>query len=59
MTEFNPEKFREAIYTAKVYAYAAGSRDPFKEALLKRLRTLMDEAQELCDQILEGEVRRT
>ena len=47
------ENLREAIYTAKIRAYATSCSNPEKEAQLKRLRALMDEAHELCDEILD------
>ena len=47
------EKLREAIYTAKIRAYATSCSNPEKEALLEKLRALMDEAQQLCDEILD------
>ena len=53
MVEFDPEKFREAICKAKLYAYIVRSRDPEKNRLLEQLRTKMDEAQALMEKILE------
>lgn len=46
-------KLRTAIYTAKLVAYAIGSKDPEKRKKIERLREITDEAQKLCDEILD------
>ena len=59
MTNFDPEKFREAIYKTKVMVYVTRSTNPEKERKLEHMRRLVDELVEYCDEILEGEERRT
>lgn len=51
--ESHKEKLRTAIYTAKLVAYTTGSNDPEKRKKIERLRELTDEAQKLCDEILD------
>lgn len=53
--EIDRTKFREAIYTAKLMAFITWSPDPGKRAKLERLREVMNEAQQLCDEIIGEE----
>ena len=52
MTQFDREKFREAIYRAKLYVYITRSMDPEIKEKLEQMRPLVDKLQELCDEIL-------
>lgn len=45
------EGFREAIYLARVAANIIRSSDIEKQSKIARLRSLMNEAQQLCDDI--------
>lgn len=44
---------RETIYRAKIMAYMIRSTAPEKKPKIERLRFIMNEAQILCDEILE------
>ena len=54
MTKFDPEKFREAIYKAKVMVYMTMSKDPKVKKQLEHMKRLVDELQAHCDELLEG-----
>jgi len=54
--EFEVAKFEETFVRAKLMAYVTKSTKQEKEKLLEELRAKMEEAMELVEKIVEGEV---
>jgi len=52
MGDFDKEKFREAIYKAKLMCYITKSKVPEGEKILNHMRALADELQRHCDELL-------